>query len=328
MVNCSSMSWKNEAGDCFLARTYDQFGDLSANGIAVVPAGYALSLSLDGKRSVTTKYGYTGMAIKGFASPIQVDGVNEKGLTGALLNYPKSGHFNTNIGGVDMHPAFFLGYVLGLCGSVEEAAKLIKDVNLTDELIMGALMSTHYIFSDSTGEAMIVEPDANGISIHRNTIGVMCNSPDYLWHKTNLRNYISVDPEDLPPKNILGENFAPFGNGTAGSHGLPGGYSSPSRFINLAYTKQHAPKGKDELDSVSRIFRAFSVVTIPEGILKAGEGYEITLCTSVMSSASLTYYFSPYTDRRVHAVRLTEALKDGVLKYFDIPASEDIDYFA
>jgi len=326
MIDCSSLSWKNEVGDCFLARTYDQFGDLGSNGIAVVPAGFKQALSLDGKKSVETSYGYVGMAVKGFSSPIQVDGINEKGLMGALLNYPKCGHFNTNKGGVDVHPAFLLGYVLGLCSSVEEAAALIKGVNLTDEKIMGSLMSPHYIFSDGTGEAMIVEPDEEGISIHRNTIGIMCNSPDYLWHKTNLRNYISVSPEDLPPKEWLGEIFAPFGVGTAGSHGLPGGYSSPARFVNLAYAKENSPKGKSELDSITRIFRCFSVVTIPEGLLQEGAGCEFTLCTSAMSESSLTYCFSPLTDRRISAVRVKEALKRKEFYYIDIPSEEDINY--
>ncbi len=325
MFNCSSMSWKSEDGKTFLARTYDQFGDLSANGISVVPANTELSISLDGKDTIKTKYGFVGMGIKGFPSPIQVDGINEKGVTGALLNYPKCGHFNTKEG-INVHPAFFLSYVLALASSVEEAVTLIKEVNLTDELIMGTVMSTHYIFSDNTGEAIIVEPDQGGISIHRNTIGIMCNSPDYRWHKTNLRNYIAVSPEDIPPKEMLGDVFPPFGMGTAGSHGLPGGYSSPSRFVNLAYAKENAPKGVNERDAVSRMFRCLAVVTIPEGILKEGNGYEMTLCTSIMSSSSLTYYFSPFTNRRISAIHLKEALKRNEVYYIDIPNEEDINY--
>lgn len=332
-ANCTSFAWENQDGSLhFLGRTYDMFGDLSGNRISVAGRGYDMSLSLDGSRTEKMDYGFVGISILGFPSPIIVDGINEKGLMGALLNFPGYGHFNTqkDAGHTDIHPAFFVGYLLGTCSSVDEVAEKVRTLNLTDELVYGSLMSVHYIFSDSTGEAIIIEPDDDGITVHRNTIGVMANAPGYDWQKTNLKNYVSISNIDPPPRTIAGEQFSAFGSGTGGSFGLPGGYSSPARFVRMAFMKEFAPKGIDEMDSVTRMFNSFSVVYIPDGILQKSADStdcEQTLCTSVMCSESLTYYFSPYTDRRVSAVSVPAAIDkagDGNLMYIDIPAELDV----
>lgn len=334
-ANCSSFSWSTKDGKHLLGRTYDMFGNLDANKISVIGEGYELSLSPDGSRTVETEYGFLGMTVVGTtASPVFVDGVNEKGLMGCLLNFPDYGYFNTNKaeGNLDIYPGSLLGYLLGTCATVDEAAKAMERINLTDEPVYGKVMSVHYILSDSTGETIIIEPDEDGIRVHRSTIGVMANSPNYEWQKTNLKNYVAISNLHTEPRMIAGEQFSAFGDGTGGMFGLPGGYSSPSRFVRIAFMKNYAPKGVDEIDGITRMFHSFAVVDIPEGLLKESpyhENYEQTLCTSVMCSESATYYFSPYTDRRITALRVTEALKalDGAsIGYYEIPKNQDINY--
>ena len=335
VADCTSFSWSNQDESLhFLGRTYDYFGTLEANRISIVPVGYDYALNPEGSETATVKYGFVAQSMLGLASPIVIDGMNEKGLMACLLNYPGYAVYNTNDkeGAIDIHPSFFLGYILGNCASVEEAAAAIENINLTDELIFGEKMSVHYIISDSTGEAMIVEPDEGGISVHRNTIGVMANAPGYEWQKTNLRNYVAISNLDTPPVEILGETFSAFGVGTGGSFGLPGGYSSPARFARIAFTKQFAPKGTDEIDSVTRMFHNFAVVDIPEGLLRESsdsDHYELSLCITVMCSESGNYYFSPYTDRRINCVNVHNAL-DSVngteISYIEIPTEQDINY--
>lgn len=106
-----------------------------------------------------------------------------------------------------------------------------------------------------------------------------------------------------------------------------GDYSSPSRFVRLAFMKQFTVRGEGEQDGVSRMFRAFVPVDIPEGLAKAGpecEAYEQTLCTSVMCAESGVYYFTPAWNRRISAVRLPE--RRGEIQYFDLGNGQDIDW--
>ena len=156
---------------------------------------------------------------------------------------------------------------------------------------------------------------------------MLANSPDYLWHRTNLRSYVGVTNRDKPPQSIAGYEIRPFGEHLGGGFGLPGDYSSPSRFVRMAFMKAFAVQGEDEVDGVSRMFRAFAPVDIPEGLAKADPDYDVyeqTLCTSVMCAESGVYYFAPAWNRRISAVR---PLAEGnEIRYFGLGDRQDVDY--
>lgn len=326
---CSSFSWETKDGLHLLGRTYDQFGDLAANRVISVPQGYPCSPALHGEGAVPSAYGYTGMAVLGFGEPILVDGVNSAGLMGALLHYPGYAVYR---GGPEegtrlVHPGRLLAWLLGRCAGVEEAVEELSRLTLVDEPIQGKPLPAHYILSDRRGEAVIIEPDEGGLSIHRNTIGVLTNSPDYLWHRTNLRNFVGVTNLPKAPQTIAGHEIREFGERLGGGSGLPGDYSSPSRFVRLAFMKEFAVPGKDELEGVSRMFRVFAPVDIPEGLAKADPDYDVyeqTLCTSVMCAESGVYYFAPAWNRRISAVRLPA--QGNEIQYFDLGDCQDINW--
>ena len=326
---CSSFSWETKNGLHLLGRTYDQFGDLTANRVISVPQGMPCAPGLHGEGAVSGGYGYTGMAVLGFGEPILVDGVNSAGLMGALLHYP--GYAVYRDGPEEettaVHPGRLLAWLLGRCAGVEEAVEELSRLTLVDEPIQGKPLPAHYILSDQKGEAVIIEPDEGGLSVHRNTIGVLTNSPDYRWHRTNLRNFVGVTNLPKAPQTIAGHEIREFGERLGGGSGLPGDYSSPSRFVRLAFMKEFAVPGKDELEGVSRMFRAFAPVDIPEGLAKADPDYDVyeqTLCTSVMCAESGVYYFAPAWNRRISAIRLLA--QGNEIQYFDLGDGQDIDW--
>lgn len=324
-IGCTSFSSVTKDGLHLLSRTYDFFGDLSQNRISVVRSGDVFSLGLsDDAENYTSKYGFLGMAIQGLKTPFFVDGVNEKGLMGCLLNFPDYGHFNTNPAAeFSVHPGIFPSLIFASCSSVEEVSFFVNGVNITDEPVYGAKMSCHYIFSDSSGETIVVEPLKDGIKVYRDTVGVMANSPSYDWHMINLRNYVSIDNEHPEPKEILGKTFAAIGNGTGGSFGLPGGYGSPARFVRLAFAKEFAPDVEGEVSAVVQAMHSLSSVDVPPGFLKHKEGCEATLCITSICSESRMYYYSPSSNRRINAISLERALENGDTSY-EIASDADI----
>ena len=306
---CSSFTWRTEDGRHLLGRTYDQFGDLTANRVISVPQGMPCAPGLHGEGADSGEYSYTGMAVLGFGEPILVDGVNSDGLMGALLHFPEYAVYEESAGPgrTAVHPGRLLAWLFSRCASVDEAVEALKGIALVDEPIQGKPLPAHYILSDRASEAVIIEPEEGGLSIHRETIGVLTNSPDYRWQRTNLRNFVGVTNLPKAPRTIAGHEIREFGECLGGGSGLPGDYSSPSRFVRLAFMKEFAVLGKDELDGVSRMFRAFAPVDIPEGLAKADPNYDVyeqTLCTSVMCAESGVYYFAPAQNRRISAVRL------------------------
>ena len=326
---CSSFSWKTKNGLHLLGRTYDQFGDLAANQIIHVPGGTACAPGLGEKGSLPGGQSYTGMAVLGFGQPILVDGVNAAGLMGALLHYPEYAVYRSapDPGKTAVHPGRLLAWLLSRCSSVEEALEALEGLTLVDELIQGKPLPAHYILCGKSGETVILEPGEGGLRVYRNTIGVLTNSPGYPWHRMNLRNFVGVTNLPKAPRSVAGHEIREFGERLGGGFGLPGDYSSPSRFVRLAFMKEFAVWGNDELDGVSRMFRAFAPVDIPEGLAKAGpdgEEYEQTLCTSVMCAESGVYYFAPAWNRRISAIRLSS--QEPEMRCFSLGGAQDIDY--
>ncbi len=327
---CSSFSWETKDGRHLLGRTYDQFGDLAANRVIGVPPGAGCSPSLHPEGEAPSgRYAYTGMAVLGFGEPILVDGVNAAGLMGALLHYPEYAVYpkKAEPEKTAVHPGRLLAWLLSRCAGVREAVEAMNAITLVDEPIQGKPLPAHYILSDKTGETLVIEPDAGGVRIHRNTIGVLTNSPDYRWHRTNLRNFVGVTNLPKAPRTIAGHEIREFGERLGGGTGLPGDYSSPSRFVRMAFMKEYAVRGENEVDGVSRMFRAFAMVDIPEGLAKGDpdhEVYEQTLCTSVLCAESGLYYFAPAQNRRISAVRLLEA--GAKVQHFPLGDTQDILY--
>lgn len=328
-MGCSSFSWETKDNKHFLGRTYDQFGALERNRITIIPAGSVIYLEND-TRSLNrhqTAYASVGMGIPGLSTPILVDGINEKGLLGCLLYYPGFAHYEAlkREECISVNPGFLISYLLGSCQTVREVCQRLTQVRLTKEPVFGKEIPVHYIFTDRSGETVIVEPDSGGLNIHRDSIGVLTNSPDYKWQIQNLRNYVGIQNEKPRPQKIGNYELHEFGEGIGGL-GLPGDYSPVSRFVKLAWMKQFAPQANGELDAVTKMFHNFAVVTIPEGMIKSAEenDYEQTLCISVMCSESLTYYFALSNNRRIHAIHLDHALDTKQIRYINLPESQDI----
>ncbi len=327
---CSSFSWTTEDGCHLLGRTYDQLGDLRANRVVGVPQGVPCTPGLRADSGAPPGlYSYTGMAVLGFGEPILVDGVNSAGLMGALLHYPGYASYPAALrpGTTAVHPGRLLAWLLSRCAGVQEASEAMNRLTLTDEPVLGKPLAAHYLLSDRSGEAIVLEPDQEGLQIHRQTIGVLTNSPGYLWHRTNLRAYVGITNLPKAPQTVAGHEIRAFSERLGGGFGLPGDYSSPSRFVRLAFMKEFAVRGRQELDGISRMFRAFAPVDIPEGLARsdAGDaGYQQTLCISAMCAESGMYYFAPAWNRRISAVRLLQ--RGTQMQTYDLGSIQDVDY--
>lgn len=324
--SCSSFSWETEDGKHLLGRTYDDYGSLSKNAIVCINRNHSMNLLCNGENVFNTKYAFVGMGIKGLNTPIFVDGINEKGLMGALLRYPKFAKYDTQTyADFNINPGFLLNYILGSCENLNEVCDKIKSLNLVSEGVFGKEIPVHFILSDSTGETIIVEPDESGITIHRDSIGVLTNSPNYKWHEQNLRNYVGVTPCKISEQKFCNKSFKDFG---FTGLDLPGGYSSVNRFSRIALLKNYATKGKNEIEGIEKMFHNFSSVDIPSGIVckeKNGEiQYQMTLCMSAMCSESMIYYLNTHNNRRICAIDLKKEINNTKVKIIDIPKEQDI----
>lgn len=146
----------------------------------------------------------------------------------------------------------------------------------------------------------------------RNALGVLTNSPGYPWQRMNLLNYAGVRDLD---RDILdwGEGLMPCFSGTGGQ-GLPGDWSSPSRFVRLAFLRRYARPGRTEEEGVARLFRLLQCAAFPFGAVRLEEEppWEYTLYSAAACARSRRFYWTTYENQQVRYVDLPCLVERGV----------------
>ena len=306
MAGCSALSWHTGDGKHLWGRNYDFDRLAQGSGVTLLPRGTAYVPAAGGREEVL-RYACVGTGLLLPQGPVLYEGLNEGGLMGGQLYYRGLAHYGTG-GRPDarpVQPPLLLLHLLARCATVEEAVRCLEEeVRLVDLPFLGAVPPLHWSLSDRTGETVVVEPDAGGLHIYRNTLGVMTNSPGYPWHRLNLLNYAGL--------RDLDHDETPFGDGQAqcfsgsGAQGLPGDWSSPSRFLRLAFLRRFGLPGGDETSGVVRTLRLLQSAAFPLGAVRVSHKapataldaavvpYDYTVYTALCCAESLRYYWTTY----------------------------------
>ncbi len=344
-AGCSAVSWETEDGKHLWGRNFD-FNKIAADSkITYVPKdtefytlGCGLEDTLDTNTRQVSRYAALGMGTMILQStPALYEGINEKGLAGGQLYYREFAVYpeEKDEGRLSVQPPFLVTYLLAVCAAVEDVVKeLRKKIQLLGMPLLGTVPSIHWTFSDRTGESIVIEPDKDGLKIYRNTIGIMTNSPGYEWHRLNLLNYSHIRNLDYEDFELNGEYFSQCFSGS-GAAGIPGDWSSPSRFVRLAFLKDFCMKGKNEEEGVTNLFHIFASAAFPMGMVKVTDTgasteldrevlpYDYTVYTSLMCLESLKFYWISYRNMRVQYVDLRKLLKLSEIRQFEIDLEED-----
>ena len=105
---------------------------------------------------------------------------------------------------------------------------------------------------------------------------------------------------------LLIENLhlPPYGGGM-GAIGLPGDFSSPSRFVKAAFVKLHSHCDQKGEAGVTHFFHLLDSVAMPRGSVRVrGDQDEITRYSCCRDLDTATYYYSTYENRQITAVHL------------------------
>ena len=315
---CSAMSWTSEDGKHFFGRNFDFNRFSEGSGVLYLPQGAPVCAFVrEGEphgETYPAKYASLGMgtlAIPG--APVLYDGMNEAGLAGGQLYFREFARYERGArqGTAPVQAGLALPYILAQCATCEEAAReFLGGLTLVHEPLFGAVPPLHWCFSDRTGETIVVEPCEGGVRVHRNTLGVMTNSPDYAWHERNLLSYAHLRSSDYEGLKVCGKEFRQCFSGS-GALGLPGDWSSPSRFVRLCFLKEHAVRGRGEEDGITNLFRLFASAAFPLGAVRVSDfsdvtehdkevlPFDYTVYTSAACLESLRYYWASHENLRV-----------------------------
>ena len=265
------------------------------------------------KDTLSSHYAMIGTAFVQDNYPLYYDATNEKGLSMAGLNFPDNAYYFPSREEYDnITPYEFIPWILGQCTTVEEARVYLHKLSLlsepfNDELPLSPL---HWIIADKNS-SIVVESLESGLHIHENPVGVLTNNPPFEIQLFHLNNYMHLS--NNPPQNHFSEklNLKKYSNGM-GAMGLPGDWSSQSRFVRAAFAKMNSKCGTSEAESVSQFFHLLGSVEFPRGSVEMNKDvYEITVYSSCCNTDKGIYYYKTYENFCITAVNMHHENLDG-----------------
>ncbi|HCT64492.1 MAG TPA: penicillin amidase [Lachnospiraceae bacterium] len=299
---CTAMTLQSEQGETFFGRTMDFSYDIQPE-IYIVPKGYIWNNTLD-MNLIRNKYSFIGIGQKLDGILGFFDGVNEEGFAAATLyfagyaQYNTQSHYSTSkpIASID-----FLHYILGRCESIEALKIVLNDISIIGmpDPVTQSVAPLHWMATDKSGKSIVIEQTKNGLKIFDNPVGVMANSPDFPWHMTNLRNYMEVSPDQTEEVFWGNLRLKPFGQ-AGGTMLLPGGYTSPERFVRTIFLKTHVPTPKNAIEAIVSCFHIMESVSIPRGaVISSRNTYDYTKYTAFINTNTCEYFFKTYDNLQI-----------------------------
>ena len=267
------------------------------------------------KKELTTKYAVLGMGTIFDDYPTFADGMNEKGLGCAGLNFPVYVSYSKeDIEGKTNIPVYnFLLWVLANFSSVEEVKEALKNANIVDIPISENIPNTtlHWMISDITGKSIVVEQTKEKLNVFDNNIGVLTNSPTFDWHVANLNQYVGLRYNQVPEFNLGDQSLTALGQGT-GLVGLPGDFTPASRFIRVAFLRDAMIKNdKDSIDLIEFFHILNNVAMVRGSTRTVEEKSDLTQYTSCMCLEKGIYYYNTYENNQINAIDMNKENLDG-----------------
>jgi len=309
---CTSLTYQTTGGDQFLARTMD-FGFELGGRPVVIPRHHHFS-SVTNATGFDAPYSFvgTGRDLNGY---IHVDGVNEYGVSAAALYFSGQAHYAATAvdNQINLAPHELIMWILGNVKSTAELGERLSELNIVEAAapLLNIVVPLHWIISDRSGSTYVLEQEADGMHYLVNPVGVMTNTPDFNWHLKNLSNYVELQPKPHADRQYGDLAVKAFGPGT-GALGMPGDYTSPSRFVRTVYMREHTEAVATDEAAVNALSHMLNSVEIPKGVkIKADGSADYTQYRAYMSMHEPAFYIQPYQDQTITRVALTDDLMNA-----------------
>lgn len=257
-------------------------------------------------------YAILGVAHVAQGFPLYYDAVNEKGLAMAALNFPRSACYQPVLPRKENVAAFeLIGWVLSQCASVEQARGLLERTGVTGEDFNRQLPCTplHWLIADSR-RCLVAEPLEGGLRLYDDPVGVLTNEPAFEFQLFALNNHLSVSP--MPAENRFSPylGLTPYSRGMGGL-GLPGDFSSQSRFVRAAFAAQNSRRPGTPVESITQFFHILGCVEQPKGCVRVPGGDVITVYTSCCDTGRGIYYYTTQENRQITGFDMHRENVDG-----------------
>lgn len=311
---CTGLMLKAKDGSTVSGRTAE-FGIPLELSIVYIPQGTPITGTTPNGPGIAYQAKYPTVGVSAFNEPSTLDGINNQGLGVGTFYFPTFASYTTTTPEnqkQSLAPSQFATWLLTQFATVAEVRAAIESGKITiaptiDQNWGPTPAPFHYVVYDKTGASLAIEPIDGTLKLHNNALGVFTNSPTFDWHLTNLRNYITLSPFNVPAIDVDKESFAVVGQG-AGALGLPGDFTPPSRFVRAAFFSATAVQPDNGQQAVFDVFHLLNNFDIPLGSSGVKQGsqvaYDYTQLTCVRDPQNQRFYWRTYGNQEIKSVDL------------------------
>ena len=304
---CTAISYKS--GDVYFGRNLDLERGYNER-VVITPRNYTFEMRCT--EPIKSHYSMIGMAAVVNDYPLYFEATNEAGLSAAGLNFPGNAVYYDYVEGMEnITPFEFIPWVLAKCTTIAEVRSLLDSTNLvkinfSDKLPLSPL---HFLISDRV-QSIVVESVKEGLKIYDNPFNVLTNNPPFDYHLANLNNYMHLNAG--PAVSNFHKKY-PFHNYSMGmgAIGLPGDFSSASRFVRAFFVKENSVVLSSETDNVTQFFHIMNSVAMPMGCVQVGDAFEYTRYTSCCNVDRGIYYYNTYDNPKIKSVSMGDVDLEG-----------------
>lgn len=309
---CTGIQLEGTDGTVAVGRTMEWGAFDLESRIVVVPRGETFrSTTPEGENGIrwTGEYGFLGLDMLG---RVYADGMNETGLVAEMFyhtGFADYGDYDPAQADISLAPGDVLPYILSTCSTLDEVRRAMEKIDVVPvvEPALDKPTPLHIKVTVPEGDALVIEFVDGETQIYDNPVGVITNNPTFPWHLTNLRNYGFISGTPFATKHWGDLEITPLAAGS-GMLGLPGDFTSPSRFVRAVAFTQYARETRGGMDTVREFFRIMDSFDVGahqgEG---SGSGQKTpmpasTVWTVCHDTKAMTTYYHTIFNRRVRKI--------------------------
>lgn len=264
---CTGITLHARDGSTISARTIDWARAATDNIYMIIPRGHnEQSLLPDGSQNglqFTAKYGFIGLGAE--RPEFVIDGTNEVGLNAALFYFPDYGEYqkyDESMRDITLSDVQVVSWILANFASIDELKDSINNVRIVST--EAGASTVHWRITEPNGRVAVMEIINGTPTFHEDEIGTITNSPEFTWQHTNLNNYVNLKSGTADPMQLGPDTLKSFSGGT-GLLGLPGDFSSPSRFVRAAFFSNMTIQQPDGPNTINQAFHILNNFDVPFG---------------------------------------------------------------
>jgi len=224
-----------------------------------------------------------------------LDGINKDGLCVMTFYFPQFDEYSdeTPNGNISLMSLEVTGYLLQHAKNISDVENIIKKITVNKEIFktFNSVVPVHWLCVDKTGKCIVIESVKGVLTSYKNNLGVMTNSPTFPFHLLTLEMYPEFSRYNNPEQN--------YSQGT-GMNGLPGDFSSISRFVRLNLFQKLHDQPYNGVDGLSTTFHILNNFDIVKGYVESSEGSkEFTQYTVAYNLNDLNGWYKTYENQIV-----------------------------